>query len=89
MAGRGHRRAVCLRRAECDQKKLLNPGTDSWPTYNGDYTGRRFSPLDEINASNIKALSLAWVYRLNPGAPNANVGSIKGTPLLVGRRACM
>jgi alcohol dehydrogenase (cytochrome c) len=66
-----------------DQKKLSNPGTDSWPSYNGDYTGRRFSPLDKINASNVKALSLAWVYRLNPGAPGANVGSIKGTPLLV------
>ena len=66
-----------------DEKKLLNPGTDSWPGYNGDYTGRRFSPLDRINASNIKALSLAWVYRLNPGTPNANVGSIKGTPVLV------
>ena len=21
----------------------------SWPTYNGDYSGRRFSPLDKIN----------------------------------------
>jgi alcohol dehydrogenase (cytochrome c) len=66
-----------------DQKKLLNPGTDSWPGYNGDYTGRRFSTLDTINTSNVKALSLAWVYRLNPGMPNANVGSIKGTPLMV------
>jgi alcohol dehydrogenase (cytochrome c) len=66
-----------------DQKKLSNPGTDSWPSYNGDYTGRRFSPLDKINAANVKALSLAWVYRLNPGSPAANVGSIKGTPLLV------
>ena len=66
-----------------DQKRLLNPGTDSWPGYNGDYTGRRFSPLDKINASNVKSLSLAWVYRLNAGGPGANVGSIKGTPLLV------
>ncbi|MEN3336819.1 MAG: hypothetical protein V7647_495 [Acidobacteriota bacterium] len=66
-----------------DQKRLLNPGTDSWPGYNGDYTGRRFSPLDRVNAANVKALSLAWVYRLNPGGPNANVGSIKGTPVLV------
>ncbi len=23
--------------------------TDSWPTYNGDYSGRRFSPLSKIN----------------------------------------
>ena len=27
--------------------KLLKPGTDSWPTFNGDYTGRRFSAADE------------------------------------------
>jgi hypothetical protein len=26
-------------------KKLLEQPTDSWPTYNGDYSGRRFSPL--------------------------------------------
>ena len=40
-------------------------GTDSWPTYNGDYSGRRFSTLTKINANNVGALSLAWVYRLN------------------------
>jgi alcohol dehydrogenase (cytochrome c) len=66
-----------------DQAKLLNPGTDSWPGYNGDYTGRRFSTLDKINTSNVKGLSLAWVYRLNAGGPGTNVGSIKGTPVVV------
>ncbi len=25
---------------------LLKPGVDSWPTYNGDYSGRRNSPLE-------------------------------------------
>ena len=36
------------------------PGpTDSWPTYNGDYSGRRFSPLTKITATNVGALSLA------------------------------
>ena len=28
--------------------ELLKPLKDSWPTYNGDYTGRRFSALDAI-----------------------------------------
>ena len=28
-----------------DTAKLVNPGTDSWPSYNGDYSGRRFSTL--------------------------------------------
>src|SRR5207248_4331351 len=36
-----------------DPAALLKPATDTWPTYNGDYSGRRFSPLDQINATNI------------------------------------
>jgi alcohol dehydrogenase (cytochrome c) len=63
-----------------DPAKLLAPGTDSWPTYNGDYSGRRFSTLDKINASNVDALTLAWTFRLNAG-PGA--GSIKSTPLQI------
>jgi alcohol dehydrogenase (cytochrome c) len=53
--------------------------TDAWPTYNGDYSGRRFSTLTKINADNVKHLSLAWNYRL--GVPGA--GPIKGSPLMV------
>ena len=68
-----------------DPAKLLKPGTDSWPTYNGDYSGRRFSTLTKINANNVGGLSLAWVYRLNTGGAPA-VGSsttIKSTPLQI------
>ena len=68
-----------------DPAKLLKPGTDSWPTYNGDYSGRRFSALTKINASNVGGLSLAWVYRLNTGGAPV-VGSsttIKSTPLQI------
>ncbi|MEP6717044.1 MAG: acido-empty-quinoprotein group A [Terriglobia bacterium] len=51
-----------------DPAKLLHPPTDAWPTYGGDYTNQRFSPLERINAGNINTLSLAWVYRMNaPG----------------------
>src|SRR4030095_4753062 len=61
-----------------DPARLLKPGTDSWPTYNGDYSGRRFSTLPQITAANVKALSLAWM------APLAtNGGGIKGTPLVI------
>jgi alcohol dehydrogenase (cytochrome c) len=42
-----------------DPNKLTQPPVDDWPTYNGDYSGRRFSPLSKINASNINSLSLA------------------------------
>jgi alcohol dehydrogenase (cytochrome c) len=53
--------------------------TDGWPSYNGDYTGRRFSTLTKVNADTVKHLSLGWAYRLSvPGS-----GPIKGTPLMI------
>jgi alcohol dehydrogenase (cytochrome c) len=63
-----------------DQAMLLKPPSDSWPSYNGDYSGRRFSPLTKINVSNVDALSLAWVYRLTINVP---AGTFKGTPILI------
>jgi len=68
--------------------KLLQPPTDAWPTYNGDYSGRRYSTLSRINASNINSLSLAWVYRPNTGGGAQGGGGnasvvIKGTPIQV------
>jgi alcohol dehydrogenase (cytochrome c) len=58
-----------------DPALLLKPPTDAWPTYNGDYSGRRFSTLAQINQSNIKSLNLAWVFRAIPGEiPGSIVG---------------
>ena len=59
-----------------DPVALLKPATTTWPTYNGDYSGRRFSTLDQINAGNVSSLTLAWVF--HPHAP-----AIKSTPLEV------
>jgi alcohol dehydrogenase (cytochrome c) len=36
--------------------------SDSWPTYNGDMSGRRFSTLDQINKTNVGSLTLAWAF---------------------------
>src|SRR5438034_10416910 len=36
---------------------------DAWPTHYGDLSGRRYSPLTQINATNVKTLSLAWIHR--------------------------
>ena len=49
-----------------DPSVLSRPPVDSWPTYNGDYSGRRFSTLTKINDQNVKSLSLAWMHQL-PG----------------------
>jgi alcohol dehydrogenase (cytochrome c) len=51
-----------------DPLLLTKPATDAWPTYSGDYSGRRFSSLKQINQTNVKDLSLAWVSHLTPGA---------------------
>src|SRR6266478_419227 len=66
-----------------DPAKLNQPPTDSWPTYNGDYSGRRFSSLTKINDSNINSLSLAWVYRASAGGGGMFGGAIKATPVVV------
>ena len=58
-----------------DPAALLHPATNTWPTYNGDYSGRRFSTLGQINASNISSLTLAWIYSAHQ--------ELKSTPLEV------
>src|SRR5690349_10859939 len=57
-----------------DPAKLLQPPTDTWPMYHGDYSGRRYSPLTRITSANVKGLAAAWSYR-------SGVGGIKATPL--------
>jgi alcohol dehydrogenase (cytochrome c) len=56
---------------------LLHPPTDSWPTYHGDYSGRRHSSLTQITPQNVKNLSLSWAFQTEQRA------AIKSSPLLV------
>ena len=42
-----------------------NPDWD-WPTYNRDLAGTRYSPLTQINSTNVSKLTQAWSYRLRP-----------------------
>jgi alcohol dehydrogenase (cytochrome c) len=48
-------------------REIYAPLAQEWPTYAGDYTGRHFSSLAQINRQNVKSLSLAWVERLPVG----------------------
>jgi alcohol dehydrogenase (cytochrome c) len=75
--------------------ELSRPLGDSWPTYSGDFTGRRYSSLKQINQATVKNLSLAWVASLSTAQQGAIVGgegkgdfpvgtaNVKGTPLMV------
>ncbi len=63
---------------------IVHPAPGSWPTYNGDYSGKRFSTLDQINQGNVKDLRLAWLYHINTGPGALPFGpEIKSTPLQV------
>ena len=72
-------------------RALGTPG-NQWPTYSGDYSGKRFSPLKHINQSTVKNLSLAWVARLTQGCGATGDGEMSGgggvgaaaTPIIVG-----
>jgi alcohol dehydrogenase (cytochrome c) len=57
-----------------DPASLLKPLAESWPTYSGDYSGRRYSALKQIDRRTVKGLGLGWVARLTAGPPNAPGG---------------
>src|SRR4029450_8149159 len=60
-----------------DPTLLLNPPRDSWPTYHGDYSGRRHSALTQITPANVRQMTLAWAFQT--GQPQ----QIEATPILV------
>ena len=50
-----------------DPSSLTKPLGDSWPTYSGDYSGKRYSSLTQINQGNVRNLTLAWTSKVTPG----------------------
>src|SRR5262245_24030405 len=40
----------------------------NWLTYSRNYNGQRYSPLDQIKASNVASLRVAWVYQIQQPA---------------------
>lgn len=68
-----------------DMSTVGKPPTTSWPTHHGDYTGRRFSPLDQINEKNVDTLRPEWTASFADVGPQRGAPTpvIKGTPLMV------
>ena len=53
-----------------------------WPHYTADLKGTKYSPLDQINASNFNKLEVAWRFKTD------NLGTrpeykLEGTPIMV------
>jgi PQQ-dependent dehydrogenase (methanol/ethanol family) len=43
---------------------IARPRSGEWPTYHGNLSGNRHSPLDQINAANVAGLAPKWVFPL-------------------------
>src|SRR5580700_3079291 len=42
----------------------VSPPGANWPSYNGDYSGRRYSSLSQINSADIGQLRAQWVFHV-------------------------
>src|SRR5437016_2165724 len=53
-----------------------------WPYYFADAKGTRYSPLDQINASNFNSLVVAWRFKTDHMGPRPEY-KLEGTPLVI------
>jgi alcohol dehydrogenase (cytochrome c) len=72
----GDDRKIHLVRASGDRYREVTSQTD-WPSYNGQANGSRYSPLTQINATNVARVVPKWVFSL----PNAS--QLQVTPVVV------
>ncbi len=61
------------------------PKVGEWPTYSGDLAATRYSPLDQINASNFGKLQLAFRFKTENLGPRPEF-QFQSTPLMVNGR---
>lgn len=53
-----------------------------WPMYTADLRGSKYSPLDQVNASNFSKLEVAWRFKTDSLGPRPET-KLEGTPLMV------
>jgi PQQ-dependent dehydrogenase (methanol/ethanol family) len=60
---------------------LLNARRDgkNWTMYGRDYSNQRWSPLRQINETNVKGLAVAWMYQTGI----SHLGSFETSPIVV------
>ena len=53
-----------------------------WPTYGGNLSNDRYSPLDQISAENFNEMEVAWQFRTDSFGPTPET-RLQSTPLMV------
>src|SRR5439155_3988037 len=56
---------------------VIRPKPGEWPTYHGNLSGNRHSPLDQINKDNVAQLAPRWIFSI------ANSRRLEVTPVVV------
>jgi alcohol dehydrogenase (cytochrome c) len=65
-----------LLNAQVTSQELLKSPGDDWLTYHGDYAGKRFSPLREINTDTVSGLVPKWIRHFDTSS------DLEATPLV-------
>jgi len=83
--------AVVAQQATLDPRTVGRAPVDAWTTHHGDYSGRHFSTLNQINQSNVKSLALAWQWDANLSSQGAQIGGAvtQAVPIVLGGGAAV
>jgi alcohol dehydrogenase (cytochrome c) len=59
--------ALLIAQSNVPYERIRDAGKEpaNWLTYSRDYTGQRYSPLDQINTQNVGKLRMAWMRQAN------------------------
>ncbi len=78
LSSQHHRMTSLATSIDVNPAELLSrPSAANWLSYNGDYTGRRYSALREIHAGNVAELRAQWVFHAS------NSSNLEVTPVVV------
>jgi alcohol dehydrogenase (cytochrome c) len=64
---------IDVKQSDLAQKEVK----DNWVSYNGDYSGRRYSSLTQITPANVNHLAVKWVFHPR------EAGQLEATPVVV------
>lgn len=64
-------------------KTDINESTNTWTTYKADEKSTSYSPLDQINVSNVSQLQNAWTFQANDVPSGEQAVSSQSNPIII------
>ena len=73
---------VCLWSPEGLFAQELGTTNGEWPTYGGNLSNDRYSPLDQVTAENFSDMEVAWQFSSDSFGPTPE-SNFQSTPLMI------